>query len=105
MFCQNTISLKLPFSNLHIFQPTNPHLSSLVTDPKVECNVHVFAEAAGVVIAVGLGVAECLEDRVTLQQFVLDPLHLTSVLGDFCDELENLLRRFGLARAGLPCQM
>lgn len=39
---------------------------------EVELNVHVLAEATRVVVAVGLGVAEALQDRIALNQDILD---------------------------------
>lgn len=38
----------------------------------VELNVHVLAKATGVVVAICLGIAECLQDCIALDEHVLD---------------------------------
>lgn len=39
---------------------------------EVELDVHVLSEATRVVISVGFGVAEALQDRIALNQDILD---------------------------------
>jgi hypothetical protein len=43
---------------------------------EIEVDVHVLPESGRVVVPVGLGVAECLQDVVGLKQDVLHPLYL-----------------------------
>ena len=64
----------------------------------VEVDVDVLAEAARVVVAYRLGVAERLEDRIGLEYLLLDPVVLAA---DGRQELEYELGALGLAGARL----
>ena len=65
---------------------------------RVEEDLNVLAEARRVVVAHRLGVAERLEDRIRLQNALLD---LGGRAGGFGQVLEALLGRLGLAGARL----
>lgn len=67
----------------------------------VELYVHVFAEAARVVVPVGFGVTERLQQRIALEEFVFDCLHVAEVVRPGRDVLQDLLGGLGFARTGL----
>ena len=47
---------------------------------EVEVDVHVFAEATRVVVSIGLGVSECFQDAIRLQQNVLHSEEIWTIL-------------------------
>lgn len=71
-------AVEVPFARVLLYDPRffqqvvcddAPHRIALV----VELDVHVLAEATAVVVAIGFGVAETLQDGVALDEDVFHP--------------------------------
>jgi hypothetical protein len=69
-------------------------------DREIEFDVHVFAEAARVVVAVGFGVAERFQHRIGLEQLVFDRVHFGLLANCGRDELQDFFGSFRFARSG-----
>lgn len=60
---------------------------------EIELNVHVLAEAGGIVIAIGLRVTERLQHRIAANQFAVHLFHLLFMPSGRSNELQNLFGR------------
>lgn len=82
------------YPSKHTSGTSPPHL-------KIEFDVHVLPKARGVVVPVGLGVPEGLQQRIALQEAVPDAVDLPPVERRRRQEPQDLLARLRLARARL----
>ena len=64
-----------------------------VTHSEIKLDVHVLAEATGIVIFVCPCIAKGLKDRIGLDEFVLDMVHLSRVSTALGHILQHILGR------------
>lgn len=82
-----------------LLQQVIGHVSANGVALEVEIDVHVFSETRGIVIPIGLGVAERFQYRVRLDEDVLNPGMYGCVISDEAESVlslrdENILRTF-----------
>lgn len=98
------VEVPFPITLVHhpaLLQQVVQDVAPLWGTPEIELHVHVLAEARRIVVPVRFGIAERLQHRIALQQFVLDAFHAGRVPRRRGNELQDLLRRFRLTRAAL----
>ena len=66
-YCNSTNA----FLILYLFQQIVTDVASDRISFEVEVDGHVFAEPAGIVVTIRLGIAECFKDTVRLEEDVL----------------------------------
>ena len=71
----------------------------------VAVHLHVLAKTRGIVVAHGLGVTKTLQERIRIENLVLNAGAdaARGAAADCGQELENLFGGFGLARTGFTC--
>lgn len=67
---------------------------------EIKLDIHVLAETGRVIIAIGFRVPESFEHRIATDQFIVHFFDLFLVTGSSRDELQDLLRGFGLPWTG-----
>ena len=102
------VVVSLHWALLHdaaLFEQIGLHVAALDVVLLVAVHLHVLAETRGVVVAHRLGVTKALQERIGVENLVLNA-GADAACGAAADrgqELKNLFRGFGLARTGFTC--
>lgn len=75
------------------------------TNLEVEFNVHVLSKARGVVIPVGFGIAEGLQQRITVEESIPHAVHLPPMQWGRRHEPQNMFTRFGFTCTRFTCEV